>query len=112
MQSKSACPLVLVFFFLAYAASLVGCAQEEDPVPVLSELSWASIEGSERYTVRLWSGYRLLLEETSSDTSLVLEETLREMVAELDTLSLEVLGYSGWEGEEREEGRMRRPLRP
>jgi hypothetical protein len=52
------------------------------------------MEGADRYTVRAWSGYRLLFEESSSDTSLTLTADLGRALAAFDSVTVEVRGVT------------------
>ena len=78
-------------------------------------LHWAPMAGATQYTVRAWSGYHLLFEETVSDTSLALTENLQRVLAGADSLVLEVKGLgadeaSAGDGEEAVVGHWKRPL--
>ena len=99
----------LVFCF----TGLLAWGGEEEIAPAeFTSLHWPAIDGAEHYTVRLWSGYRLLMEESSRDTLFEVDLNLRRTAAAFDSLSLEVVGLEGWDEEAREMGRQRIRLRP
>jgi hypothetical protein len=107
-------PSVLLFLLLLTAGALSACGSEEvSPRKTLpGELHWSRVDGAEHYVVRLWSGYRLLVEESTPDTVLVLDRNILRTTASFDSLSLEVVGMAG-EGETaRKLGASRRRLRP
>jgi len=52
------------------------------------------MEGATHYTVRAWSGWRLLFQETVEDTSLTLSANLQRVLAAADSVQVEVKGLA------------------
>ncbi len=53
--------------------------------------------GADSYLVRVWSGYRLLFQQSSSDTLLALNENMMRVLVDCDSLSLEVKAFDASE---------------
>jgi len=76
--------------------SLAGCASERPAKsgPKFDQLiEWAPVAGAMRYGVRAWSGYHLILEESTADTLLTLQPAWLMAMASFDTVLIEVRAY-------------------
>lgn len=72
-----------------------GCGQREGPPQPSAfrypaRLSWEPVQDVASYRVQAWSGYRLIFEETTADTSLVLTPSLLRAMAPFDSLEVQV----------------------
>jgi hypothetical protein len=73
----------------------VGCSSSEKqsppgPPPVPQTLSFPAVDGAASYRVRAWSGYRLLFEQTVTDTQFTVTPSLARSMRPFDDVQLEV----------------------
>ena len=87
----------IVALLLVLGLAWSGCASDREDAgnetPELTSIHWAPIESADGYTVRVWSGYTLLFEQISSDTTLVLTPNLRSTLAAFDSVTVELRGW-------------------
>lgn len=85
--------LISVLLTLGVSLCFGACghkAEQQTPPAWPQELHWPAVNGADSYLVRVWSGYRLLFQESSSDTLLALNENMLRVLSDCDSLSLEV----------------------